>query len=206
MGSVIESPMLVGSVVRLEPLAHRHAEDLAVAAAEDRRSYGFTSVPAVGEVEERIGVQLGLAAAGSLMPFAQVVVDSGRAVGVTAYWDPRVLGDGGALFAVQVGFTWLAASAQGTAVNSEAKFLLFQRAFEVWKVARVDLNTDARNARSRAAIAGVGARFEGVLRSWSRSWAPGEEGMLRDSAMFSIVASEWPECRERLLTRIAGRA
>ncbi|WP_250008619.1 GNAT family N-acetyltransferase [Actinoplanes sp. M2I2] len=106
------------------------------------------------------------------------------------------------LFAVGVGFTWLAASAQGTGINREAKFLLFGHAFEQWRVARVDLKTDARNARSRAAIESVGARFEGVLRSWSPSWAPGEEGRLRDAAVFSIVAAEWPECRARLAQRL----
>lgn len=70
-------------------------------------------------------------------------------------------------------------------------------------MARVDLKTDARNSPSRAAIESVGARFEGVLRNWSRSWAPGEEGRLRDSAVFSITAEEWPEVRERLRARIA---
>ncbi len=71
-------------------------------------------------------------------------------------------------------------------------------------VSRVDLKTDARNARSRAAIQSVGARFEGVLRNWSRSWAPGEDGLLRDSAIFSVTAEEWPRCRERLEGRVAG--
>ena len=71
-------------------------------------------------------------------------------------------------------------------------------------MSRVDLKTDARNDRSRAALIRVGARFEGVLRSWSRSWAPGEEGLLRDSAMYSIIAPEWPAARahlESLLSR-----
>lgn len=88
-------------------------------------------------------------------------------------------------------------------MNTEAKYLLFRRAFEVWGVARVDLKTDARNSRSRAAIESVGARFEGALRNWSRSWAPGEDGRLRDSAMFSITAQEWPDVRARLEERIA---
>jgi RimJ/RimL family protein N-acetyltransferase len=83
-------------------------------------------------------------------------------------------------------------------VNTEAKFLLFAHAFERWRVARVDLKTDARNARSRAAIERVGARFEGVLRSWSRSWAPHEDGRLRDSAMYSIISPDWPSCRNHL--------
>ncbi|SFO16229.1 hypothetical protein SAMN04487980_11012 [Streptomyces sp. cf124] len=95
------------------------------------------------------------------------------------------------------------ASTQGTGVNTEAKYLMFRHAFENWNVARVDLKTDARNGRSRAAIEGVGARFEGVLRNWSPSWAPGEDGRLRDSAMFSVTAAEWPLSRTRLEQKIA---
>ena len=129
---------------------------------------------------------------------------TGRVVGATAYWDPRIRPEEDRLFAVEVGFTWLAASAQGTGVNTEAKLLLFQHAFENGGVARVDLKTDARNRRSRAAIEAVGARFEGVLRNWSRSWAPGEDGLLRDSAMYSIVEQEWPGCRAALEARLAS--
>jgi RimJ/RimL family protein N-acetyltransferase len=69
-------------------------------------------------------------------------------------------------------------------------------------VARVDIKTDARNERSRRAILGLGARFEGVLRSWSESWAPGEEGRLRDSAMYSVIAAEWPSCEKHLRDRL----
>ena len=67
---------------------------------------------------------------------------------------------------------------------------------------RVDLKTDARNQRSRAAIADLGAQFEGVLRNWSRSWAAGEEGKLRDSALFSVVEAEWPTVRSSLAARV----
>ncbi len=70
-------------------------------------------------------------------------------------------------------------------------------AFDQLGVARVDLKTDARNERSRRAIEALGATFEGVLRNWSMSWAPGEDGLLRDSAMYSVVASEWSTVRGR---------
>jgi N-acetyltransferase len=199
----LDGPVLDGALVRLEPLDHRHAADLAVAAEEDRSSYGFTWVPTAASVGDYIDAQLTRAANGRLAPYAQVAKSSGRAVGATAFWDPRLLPDSNRLYAVEVGFTWLAASAQGTGLNVESKLLLFRHAFEVWGVARVDLKADARNARSRAAIEGVGARFEGVLRNWSRSWAPGEDGQLRDSAMYSIIASEWPGCRVRLEQRLA---
>jgi RimJ/RimL family protein N-acetyltransferase len=203
MGHRLEGSVLEGALVRLEPLDRRHALDLVVAAEEDRSSYGFTWVPRAGEVEQYIAAQLTRAATGALAPFAQVAMSSGRAVGATAYWDPRVWPGEDRLYAVEVGFTWLAASAQGTGINLASKLLLFRNAFEHWGVARVDLKTDARNSRSRAAIERAGARFEGVLRNWSRSWAPGEEGRLRDSAMYSIIATEWPDCRRRLEERLA---
>jgi RimJ/RimL family protein N-acetyltransferase len=203
MGFTLEGPILDGTLVRLEPLDRRHAGDLAVAAQEDRGTYAFTWVPKAAEVDRYIDEQLARAASGRLAPYAQVDRVTGRAVGATAYWEPRLWPGADRLRAIEVGFTWLGASAQGTGVNAEAKLLLFRHAFESWGVARVDLKTDARNSRSRAAIESVGARFEGVLRNWSPSWAPGEEGRLRDSAMYSIIASEWPERRERLEARVA---
>jgi RimJ/RimL family protein N-acetyltransferase len=124
------------------------------------------------------------------------------AVGCTAFWDPRTWPGRDDLRAIEVGWTWLAASAQGTGINAEAKLLLFTYAFEALGVARVDLKTDARNQRSRRAMERLGARFEGILRSWSPSWAPGEAGMLRDSAMFSVVAAEWPTVKAALHARL----
>ncbi len=200
MGFAWHAPVLDGPVVRLEPLSHAHAADLAVAAEEDRGSYGFTWVPRAADVPGYIDAQLERADAGKMAPYAQVLTATGRAVGATAYWDPRTWPGTDRLFAIEVGFTWLGASAQGSGVNAAAKFLLFRHAFENWGVARVDLKTDARNDRCRAALSSVGAHFEGVLRNWSRSWAPGEEGKLRDSAMFSVTAAEWPDCRSRLLS------
>ncbi|OKI30175.1 GNAT family protein [Streptomyces sp. CB03911] len=205
MSFKLEGPLLEGELVRLEPLGHQHAADLARAVAEGRDTYGFTWVPTAAEVGAYIDAQQARAATGRLAPYAQIDRSSGRAVGATAYWEPRVRPESGELYAVEVGFSWLAQSAQGTGLNSESKLLLFRHAFERWGVARVDLKTDARNHRSRAAITGVGARFEGVLRSWSRSWAPGEDGLLRDAAIFSIIAAEWPECRARLEERLVRK-
>ncbi|WP_330240011.1 GNAT family N-acetyltransferase [Streptomyces sp. NBC_00525] len=202
MTFVLEGPVLRGSRVRLEPLEHRHAEGLSRAGQENRDAYGYTWVPEPDEVEGYIEAQLGRAAAGKLVPYVQVDPASGRVIGATAFWEPRYWMGEDVLTAIEVGFTWLAASAQGTGVNTEAKYLLFRHAFEEWYVERVDLKTDARNARSRAAIESVGARFEGVLRNWSRSWAPGEGDRLRDSAIFSITSDEWPAVRERLEARM----
>jgi RimJ/RimL family protein N-acetyltransferase len=198
----VEIPVLDGSLVRLEPLAVRHAADLAVAAEEDRGSYGFTLVPRASEVGDYLSAQFARAANG-LMPFAQIRRADGRAVGCTAYWDPRAWPGRDGLRAIEIGFTWLSASAQGSGINTEAKLLLMKHAFDNLRVARVDLKTDARNARSRRAIEALGASFEGVLRNWSMSWAPGEEGLLRDSAIYSVIAPEWNAVKGGLIARLA---
>ena len=201
----LESLVLDGSLVRLEPLAVRHAADLAVAAEEDRSSYGFTLVPRASEVGGYLSAQFARAAQG-LIPFAQIRQADGRAVGCTAYWDPRSWPGRDDLRAIEIGFTWLSGSAQGSGINTEAKLLLMSHAFDNLRVARVDLKTDARNVRSRRAIEALGATFEGVLRNWSMSWAPGEDGLLRDSAMYSVVAPEWNAVRTGLITRLARRS
>lgn len=195
-------PVLDGSLVRLEPLSFSHEEDLAAAAEEDRGSYGFTLVPHAEEVGGYLSAQFERAEQG-LIPFAQIRQADGRAVGCTAFWDPRYWPDHSDLRAIEIGFTWLAASAQGTGINAEAKFLLMRHAFERLRVARVDLKTDARNARSRRALQALGFTFEGVLRNWSMSWAPGEERRLRDSAMYSVIESEWRTVRAELVGRLA---
>lgn len=204
MGFTLEGPVLEGAFVRLEPLGHHHAAGLAEAAEEDRGSFRYTWVPRREEVGAYIDTQLGRAADGRLAPYAQVDRVTGRIVGATSFWDPRPWPSGEGLCAIEIGYTWLAASAQGTGVNAEAKYLLFRHAFESWDVARVDLRTDARNARSRAAIASVGASFEGVLRNSSGSRVPGEYGRLRNTAVFSVIAEEWPERRTALEGRLAG--
>jgi N-acetyltransferase len=196
----LDVPVLCGSLVRLEPLSMRHAPDLARAAEEDRSAYGFTVVPRADQAAGYVTAQL---TGDGLAPFAQVRVRDGMAVGCTSYCFPRTWPDRPGLFAVEIGWTWLAASAQRTGINAEAKLLLFTYAFETLDVARVDLRTDARNERSRQAIARLGARFEGVLRNWSPSRVPGEEGKLRDSAMFAVIAAEWPAVKSVLTTRVA---
>jgi N-acetyltransferase len=204
MAFALDVPVLEGSLVRLEPLTTRHAADLAKVVDDDRSSYRYTLVPRADEVEEYLEAQLARAAEG-LVPFAQVRRRDESAVGCTAFWNPRTWPGRSALRAVEIGWTWLAGSAQGTGINTEAKLLLFTYAFETLGVARVDLKTDARNERSRRAIAGLGAHFEGVLRSWSTSRAPGEAGKLRDSAMFSVIAEEWPDVKSALAARVAAR-
>jgi len=203
MGLLPTAVTLEGTAVRLEPLSGRHAADLEDAAAEDRRNYDFTWVPRRSEMGDYLDSQSRRTESGKLLPFAQIRLRDERAVGCTAFWDPRTWPGRSDLCAVEIGFTWLAASAQGTGINLEAKLLLLEYAFENLSVARVDFKTDARNERSRKAIQNLGAQFEGILRSWSQSWAPGEDGQLRDSAMYSVVAPEWPSCRNHIRQRLA---
>jgi RimJ/RimL family protein N-acetyltransferase len=194
---------IVGRYVRLEPLTSSHVEALVEACQVDRSMYGFTPVPEdyagmVRFVEDLLADWK----AGLVVPFAQVDVTRERAVGATRFMTLRRRSEGELPYAVEIGGTWLAATAQRTGINSEAKFLLLRHAFETWGVARVDLKTDARNERSRAAILRLGATFEGVLRSWQPSLVQGEQDRYRNSAMFSITREEWPQVREHLASII----
>ncbi len=204
--AVLEPPTLGGTRVRLEPLSPAHVDDLVAAAGTDRTTYGFTTVPdGDAEMRHSVRARLELAASGEWIPFTQVRVADGRAVGATNFltlrWEPGAP----APYAVEIGGTWLGATAPRSGINVEAKLLLLTHAFDVWRVGRVDLKTDARNQRSRDAIAAIGGRLEGVLRSWQPSHVHGEEGKLRDSAIYSIVVAEWPEVRSGLRARLDRR-
>lgn len=199
-----EPLILEGELIRLTPLGLGDVDALAAAAGEDRSSYTFARVPA-GEAETRHYVDglLERAAEGTTIPFVIRRRADDRALGCTRFlsiqrWFEREHPD-----AVEIGGTWLAASAQRTRMNTEAKYLLLRHAFDIWGVQRVDLRTDARNARSRASIERIGARFEGVLRSWQPSVVAGEPGLPRDTAIFSIIAAEWPGVRDRLVALLS---
>jgi N-acetyltransferase len=97
--------------------------------------------------------------------------------------------------ACEIGYTWFARSAIRTAANTESKLLMMTHAFEVWRVLRVCFHADARNARSRAAIERIGGQFEGILRAHRMA----ADYIPRDSVRYSILASEWPEVKQRLL-------
>jgi RimJ/RimL family protein N-acetyltransferase len=203
----LDAPTLTGTLVRLEPLSVDHIDGLVVASGDNRETYDWTTVPdGLESVQQFVRQMLALRDAGEWIPFVQVRVADGRVVGMTNYLTLRFAPQAGYPYALEVGGTWLAHSAQRSGINVEAKLLLFGYAFDELGVGRVDLKTDARNARSRAAIEGVGARFEGVLRSWQPSHARGEAGQVRDSAMHAVVAADWPEVRDRLQARLAERA
>jgi RimJ/RimL family protein N-acetyltransferase len=201
-----EGEPLLGRLVRLEPLTHGHSEGLLGASTENRETYGYTSVPyGRAAVLNYVDSLLASVASGETIAFTQIRVADDAVVGVTRYLTARRRADDASLYAVEIGGTWLAASAQRSGINVEAKLLLLTHAFDVWHVGRVDFKTDARNAQSRAAIAALGATFEGVLRSWQPSHAPDELGQLRDSALYSVITAEWPGVREQLLTRLAQK-
>jgi N-acetyltransferase len=197
---------LRGEHVELVPLAPDHAGELAEAAAVDRSAYVFTEVPDdVEAMDAYIAKLLGQRDRGEAVPFAQRRLGDGRLVGCTRFMEPRRWRGRPEPDEVEIGGTWLAADAQRTPVNTEAKLLLLTHAFEVWRVWRVALCTDARNERSWKAIERLGARYEGVLRNHRPSHVEGEAGRPRDSALFAITDAEWPEIRDGLTRRLAAR-
>jgi RimJ/RimL family protein N-acetyltransferase len=195
--------------VRLEPLAHAHVPALAAAAAsEPRDSYAFTWVPASeADAATYIDEALKLHAAGKVLPFATIDMATGRVVGSTRYlnvefwtWpagNPLQRGED-LPDVVEIGATWLAPAAQRTPINTEAKLLMLTHAFEVWRVHRVSLMTDARNMRSRNAILRLGAKFDGILRAARVA----VDGVIRDTAAFSIVDVEWPNVKAGLQAKL----
>ena len=184
---------LEGHHVRLEPLRLEHVEGIVSAADVDPLVFRYTEVPSgAEEVERWVARILEEWESGLVVPFVQIAAAENQIVGCTRYLTIRTKEGARTPYAVEVGGTWLTPAARRTAINTEAKHLLLHYAFDVWGVARVDLKTDARNGVSRAAIARVGATFEGVLRCWQPSLVAGEADEYRDTAMFSIVAAEWP--------------
>ena len=140
----------------------------------------------------------------SAVPFATRRSDTAAVIGMTRFLTLRWYFERDFPDAVEIGGTFLTATAQRTPANTEAKLLMLTHAFDVWGVRRVDLKTDERNERSRRAIERIGGRFEGVLRNWQAAQVDGEEGLTRNSAMYSILLSEWPEVRVRLEDRLRG--
>ncbi len=203
MGAVLHTGPLRGHHVELVPLERSFADELAEAAAGDRSSFGWTEVPDGPEATTRyIDNLLAQRDRGESVPFAQRHLASGRLVGCTRFMDLRRWFGHAEPEEVEIGGTWLNADVQRTPVNTEAKLLLFTHAFEVWRVRRVALSTDERNERSRRAIERLGASFEGVLRHHRPSKVAGEQGRLRNSAMFAVVDDDWPAVAAQLRARL----
>jgi RimJ/RimL family protein N-acetyltransferase len=204
----VQPKVLEGRHVRLEPLTLGHARALLTAARGPRETYGFTIVPDDEAAMCRyIETALGDQEAGRALPFATIAKATGRVVGSTRFgniefwaWPPgNALQRGEDVPDVaEIGWTWLAADAQRTPINTEAKLIMLTHAFEEWRVHRVSLMTDARNERSRRAILRLGAHFDGVIRAQR----PGTDGTIRDTAAFSILESEWPTVKRQLQSRL----
>ncbi|MFL5816001.1 MAG: GNAT family N-acetyltransferase [Conexibacter sp.] len=196
MWDVLSKP-LSGSLVRLEPLEERHVEGLR-AAASDPRVSAWLPVPlhepgwfawwredARSAWDTRRDVT-----------FATVRRSDGAAIGATRFLELRECDR-----SVEIGWTWLAPSAWQTGANVEAKLLMLGRAFDEAGCIRVELKTDARNERSRAAMAALPAQFEGIHRQHRVRL----DGSLRDSAWYSVLDREWPHVRANLRRRLAAR-
>lgn len=202
----LEPFTLVGRHVVLEPMQQRHCADLVAAADLDRASFGYTPVPTdQPAMRAYIASLLTAAEHDTAVPFVQRHVASGAVVGCTRYLDLRWWSGADTPAEVEIGGTWLRADVQRSALNTEAKLLLLTHAFEVWDVHRVAICTDARNERSRVAIERLGAALEGVLRRHRP--AAGDAvatGGPRDTAVYSIIPTEWPAVRDRLVARLAA--
>jgi RimJ/RimL family protein N-acetyltransferase len=198
--AAMEPLTLTGKYVVLEPLSHGH-HDALVEAVRDGQLWKlwYTSVPAPEEMGAEIDRRLALQEQGSMVPFttrliAQVTGAPGRVIGMTTYMNidaatPRV----------EIGSTWNAASSQGTGTNPDSKLLLLRHAFESLGCPAVEFRTHLLNHQSREAIARLGAKQDGVLRSHSRT----RDGVLRDTVVYSILEHEWPMVRAGLEFRLA---
>ncbi|HUD40643.1 MAG TPA: GNAT family protein [Dokdonella sp.] len=194
MDGFLTPVMLEGEHVVLEPLQAGHAEALAAAAADgELHRLWYTSVPAPGEMAAYVAGFVEQQAQRTALPFAVRLRGDGTVVGHTA-----ICNADGHHRRLEIGYTWYAARVQRTAVNTEAKLLLLRHAFEALGCVRVEFRTHWFNHRSREAIARLGARQEGVLRSHQTL----ADGSLRDTVVFSIIEPEWPAVRRHLIFRL----
>lgn len=185
---------LEGRDVTLEPLAERHFAGLcAVGLAPDLWRWTIDRLETEGDMRRWLDETLAEQSDGRSIPFATVERASGRVVGSTRFGhlDPENRH-------VEIGWTWVAPAWHRTAVNTEAKYLMLRHAFEVWGCHRVELRTDVLNVRSRRAIERLGAREEGVFRKYQLT----QGGRMRDTVMYSILDSEWPEVKSGLERRL----
>ncbi|MGQ3382519.1 GNAT family N-acetyltransferase [Glutamicibacter sp. TV12E] len=193
---------LRGKYVTLEPLSEDHHDGLVDAACDGELwNLWYTAVPRPEEMRSEIQRRLSMQEAGSMLPFTTRLNDPvtgkpGKIIGMTTYCDidaelPRL----------EIGYTWNAASVQGTGTNPDSKRLLLAHAFETLECVAVVFSTHWMNMQSRAAIARLGAKQDGVLRATSRM----ADGSLRDTVCFSIIASEWPQVRSGLDLRLSKK-
>lgn len=186
---------LEGRQVRLEPLDERHAEGLARAGA-DPRIWEFMTRGPIGTPDVARAYVAEMKARADTVAFATVLVATGDVVGSTTYMDIQPAPRG-----LEIGRTWLNPAHWRSPANTEAKYLMLRHAFEALGANRVCLKTDARNLRSQRAIERIGAVKEGVLRKHMLA----QDGHLRDSVYYAILAAEWPAAKARLEAAMAAR-
>lgn len=186
----IISTTLVGRHVRLEPLSAAHHDGL-VEAARDGELWRlwYTAVPTAEGMAAEITRRLGLQAAGAMAPFTVLSEPDGRIAGMTTYMNVDAVNR-----RVEIGSTWYAKRVQRSGLNTEAKLLLLGYAFETLGCIAVEFRTHFFNHQSRRAIERLGAKPDGILRCHQRM----KDGSLRDTCVYSIVASEWPAVRSHL--------
>lgn len=198
MSHVLCTPLtLSGPHARLEPLHPAHLAGLQDAVRDGELwQLWYTAIPAPERMGAEIERRLGLQAAGSMLPFT-VMDASGRIVGMTTYMNIDATNQ-----RVEIGSTWYARSAQRTALNTQCKRLLLGHAFETLECIAVEFRTHRLNTQSRRAIERLGAQLDGVLRAHQRM----PNGTLRDTAVYSITAAEWPTIRAHLDFQLTHRA
>jgi RimJ/RimL family protein N-acetyltransferase len=191
----VKPVVLEGSRVRLEPLAPEHFADLLLVAF-DQAIWQWTIMRPQDDAGLRRWFETALANAetGIERPFATIDRATGRAIGSS-----RFLSIVPEHRRLEIGWTWIATAYQRTGANREAKLLQLSHAFETLGANRVEFKTHSGNERSRTALAGIGATFEGVLRSHMIM----PDGSIRDSAYFSVIAEEWPAVKAGLEASLA---
>ncbi len=193
--SVFVHPLtLTGRHVRLEPLAAKHHDDLVNAVRDGELwNHWYTAIPTPESMGAEIRRRLDLQTKGSMCPFAVMDPVTGQAVGMTTYMNVDATHR-----RVEIGSTWYRQSVQRTLLNTEAKRLLLAHAFEQLDCIAVELRTHFFNHQSRRAIERLGAKLDGVLRSHQINPHPLASGALRDTCVYSIIASEWPNVKVHL--------
>lgn len=186
----LEPVTLRGTLVTLEPLAQRHCAEL-IEAVEDDELYKlwYTAVPSPESMAQEIEKRLGQQALGLSLPFVVIGNTTGKAAGMTNYLNVDAVN-----CRVEIGGTWYRKSIQRSGVNTEAKLLLLEHAFETLDCIAVEFRTHFFNHQSRRAIERLGAKLDGILRSHQLA----SNGTLRDTCVYSIIASEWPTVKAHL--------
>ena len=189
--------VLRGTYAVLEPLSHQRHDEL-VEAVKDGELWKlwYTFVPSPEKMREDIDNRLALQEQGSMLPFAVIDPATNLAVGMTTYLHADAVHK-----RVEIGSTWYRRQVQRTALNTECKFMLLRHAFESLECIAVEFRTHFFNTASRRAIERVGAKLDGILRNHRLSL----DGTLRDTCVYSIIATEWPTVRSHLTYQV-GRA